>query len=330
MPALTTSVKDEICHVYPHNLSSMVAELSSMFRFAGGLHINGGIISLQAELTHLGATHHLAELVRKVYSVEAEIVAISNSMRQENMYLLRVVKDGERIAKRAGILDPRGRPIRGLAPQIVGGTKADAAAAWRGAFLARGSLLEPGRNAALEITCPSMEAAYAIGGLARRLDVSYRARESRGSIRVDIREGDGIAAMLARIGAHDAVLTWEDLRTEREVHGQANRLANFDDANMRRSADAAVVAVIRVKRAFDILGDDIPENLRQAGEFRIKYPDDSLNLLGERLTPPATKDAVAGRLRRLNTMADKRAAELGIATTMDAVDQHIGVSERTI
>lgn len=45
MPALTTSVKDEICHVYPHNLSSMVAELSSMFRFAGGLHINGGIIS---------------------------------------------------------------------------------------------------------------------------------------------------------------------------------------------------------------------------------------------------------------------------------------------
>lgn len=41
MPALTTSVKDEICSVYPANLSAMVAELSTMFRFAGGLQING-------------------------------------------------------------------------------------------------------------------------------------------------------------------------------------------------------------------------------------------------------------------------------------------------
>ncbi len=50
----------------------------------------------------------------------------------------------------------------------------------------------------------------------------------------------------------------------------------------------------------------------------MKYPEDSLNLLGERLNPPATKDAVAGRLRRLNTMADKRAAELGVPSTLDA------------
>ncbi|USR78651.1 DNA-binding protein WhiA [Arcanobacterium pinnipediorum] len=330
MPALTASVKDEICKVYPTTLSAMVAELSTMFRFAGGLQINGGVVSLQAEFTHPGAANHLFELVRKVYSIEPDVVAISNSMRHGNMYLVRIVKDGERVARRAGILDVRGRPVRGLAPQIVGGTKADAAAAWRGAFLARGTLLEPGRNAALEVTCPSMEAAYAIGGLARRLDVSYRARESRGAFRADIREGDAISTMLARMGANDAVLKWEELRTEREVHGQANRLANFDDANMRRSADAAIVAVIRVKRAFEILGDEIPENLRQAGEFRIKYPEDSLNLLGERLSPPATKDAVAGRLRRLNTMADKRAGELGIATTMDAVQEQTGVRDRTL
>ena len=52
----------------------------------------------------------------------------------------------------------------------------------------------------------------------------------------------------------------------------------------------------------------------------MKYPEDSLNLLGERLNPVATKDAVAGRLRRLNTMADKKAAELGIPNTVDAVN----------
>ena len=31
--------------------------------------------------------------------------------------------------------------------------------------------------------------------------------------------------------------------------------------------------------------------------------------------PPLTKDAVAGRIRRLLAMADKRASELGVPTT---------------
>lgn len=321
MSALTTSVKDELSLVDTTVASAMVAEVAAAFRFAGGIHINSGRVALQAELTHAGSARRLRDLVRQLYRVEAEIHAMSTAVRGTHHYIVRIGRDGERIARRIGLIDSYGRPVRGLPPAIVGGSKADAAAAWRGAFLARGALLEPGRNAALEVICPGLEAAYALGGMARRLDIPYRARESRGAHRVDIREGDGIAAMLNRMGAQDAVLRWEELRTEREVTGTANRLANFDDANMRRSADAAVVAVIRVKRAFEILGDEVPENLRQAGEFRIQYPDDSLNLLGERLSPPATKDAVAGRLRRLNTMADKKAADLGIPTTLDAVDE---------
>lgn len=321
MSALTTAVKDELTGVETTMASAMVAEVATVFRFAGGIHINSGRVALQAELTHAGSARRLRELVRVLYRIDSELHAVSTAMRGAHHYIVRIGRDGERISRRIGLIDTYGRPVRGLPPSIVGGSKADAAAAWRGAFLARGALLEPGRNAALEVICPGLEAAYALGGLARRLEIPYRARESRGAHRVDIREGDGIAAMLTRMGANDAVLRWEELRTEREVTGTANRLANFDDANMRRSADAAVVAVIRVKRAFEILGDDIPDNLREAGTFRMKHPEDSLNLLGERLDPPATKDAVAGRLRRLNTMADKKATELGIPTTLDAVDE---------
>lgn len=319
MPALTATLKDELAAVFPRLASSMIAEVSVMFRFAGGLQINDGVVTLQAELDHPGAARHMCELIKAVFSIDADLVVVKNSGRAGNTYVMRITKNGERVARRLGLLDTLGRPVRGLPTQIVGGSKADASAAWRGAFLARGSLMEPGRNAALEVTCPSLEAAYGIGGLARRLGSPYRAREARGAFRVDIREGDAISDMLSRMGSNDGVLLWEELRTEREVHGQANRLANFDDANMRRSADAAVVAVIRVKRAFEILGEDVPENLREVGQFRIQYPEDSLNMLGGRLNPPATKDAVAGRLRRLNTMADKRAAELGVPDTMDAV-----------
>jgi DNA-binding protein WhiA len=111
------------------------------------------------------------------------------------------------------------------------------------------------------------------------------------------------------------VLAWEERRVRREVRATANRLANFDDANMRRSARAAVAASARVERALEILGDDIPDHLRSAGLLRLEHRQASLEELGQFSDPPMTKDAIAGRIRRLLAMADKRAADLGIPDT---------------
>jgi cell division protein WhiA len=101
----------------------------------------------------------------------------------------------------------------------------------------------------------------------------------------------------------------------REVRATANRLANFDDANLRRSARAAVAAGARVERALEILGDDAPDHLTVAGRLRIQHRQASLEELGQLADPPLTKDAIAGRIRRLLAMADKRARDLGIPGT---------------
>ena len=155
----------------------------------------------------------------------------------------------------------------------------------------------------------------ALVGAARRLGLSAKAREVRGVDRVVIRDGDAIGAMLTHMGAFDSVLAWEERRMRREVRATANRLANFDDANMRRSARAAVAAGARVERALEILGDDIPDHLEVAGRLRLDHKQASLEELGALSVPPLTKDAIAGRIRRLLAMADKRAAELGIPDT---------------
>ena len=102
-------------------------------------------------------------------------------------------------------------------------------------------------------------------------------------------------------------------RSDGEARGKANRLANFDDANMRRSAKAAAEASEKVQHAFEVLGDNIPDNLRQAGQLRIDHVDKSLEELGKIAEPQITKDAIAGRTRRLLQLAEKtekaRAAE---------------------
>ena len=134
-----------------------------------------------------------------------------------------------------------------------------------------------------------------------------------------IRDGDAIGALLTRLGAHDSVLAWEERRVRREVRATANRLANFDDANLRRSARAAVASAARVARALELLGGDIPGHLTTAGRLRLEHRQASLEELGQLADPPLTKDAVAGRIRRLLAMADRKAEELGVPDTESAV-----------
>jgi cell division protein WhiA len=318
--SLTSAVKDELARLRVDKVSARKAEVAATLRFAGGLHIISGRIVVEAELDTGIAARRLRQTMQEVYGHSSDIIVVSGGgLRRGNRYVVRVVRDGESLARQTGLLDNRGRPVRGLPPQVVSAGVAEATAAWRGAFLAHGSLTEPGRSSSLEVTCPGPEAALALVGAARRMSVAAKAREVRGIDRVVIRDGDAISAMLTRMGAHDAVLVWEERRMRREVRGTANRLANFDDANLRRSARAAVAAGSRVERAFEILGDDVPEHLVQAGRLRLEHKQASLEELGQLSSPPLTKDAVAGRIRRLLAMADKRARELGIADTEAAL-----------
>jgi DNA-binding protein WhiA len=137
----------------------------------------------------------------------------------------------------------------------------------------------------------------------------------RGVDRVVIRDGEAIGALLTRLGAHESLLAWEERRMRREVRATANRLANFDDANLRRSARAAVAAGARAQRALEILGKEVPDHLKMAGTLRVEHRQASLEELGQLHEPALTKDAIAGRIRRLLAMADKRAEELGVPDT---------------
>ena len=314
--ALTADVKEELARAEVSKTSVRAAELASVLRFAGGLHIISGRIAIEAELDSPTIVRRVTRDLGELYGVRPDVSVISASgLRRTNQYLVRVLDGGETLARQTGLLDARRRPVRGLPNKLTTGSRDDVAAVWRGAFLAHGSLTDPGRSAALEITCPGNETAMALVGAAGRLGISAKAREVRGVHRVVIRDGEAISAMLAVMGATDTVRNWEELRQRREVRATANRLVNFDDANLRRSAQAAVAACARVERAMELLGDDIPEHLKYAGELRLAHRDASLDELGHHADPPMTKDAVAGRIRRLLAMADKRAAELGVPGT---------------
>lgn len=318
--SLTSDMKDELARSAVTSQSAMAAEVCAILRFSGGLHLVGGRILIEAELDSSVAVRRLRAFLSNLYNVESFVVVVSgSSLRRGKRYVVRVVHRADELARLSGLVDAAGRPVRGLPAALVAAGKDEAAAVWRGAFLARGSLLEPGRSSSLEITCPGPEVALAMVGLARKLGAVVRSKEVRGSDRVTARDSEAISALIRALGASHTHRSWEQRRERREARGSANRLANFDDANLRRSARAAVAAGARVERAFAILGDDVPEHLREAGELRIKFKQASLEELGKHTDPPLTKDAVAGRIRRLLAMADKVAHDRGIPDTESAL-----------
>ncbi len=322
--SLTDQVKDELTEVSVPRQSARAAEISAILRFAGELTISGDQMAYEVELDNQRIADRFVDGLEELFGVKVgtHVVGPATSQKKSRVQL-RIATGAKELTRRLGLITRSGHPVVGLPPQVISGSIADNEAAWRGAFLAQGALTEPGRSSTLEVLCPCQEAALALVGCARRLGIAAKTKETRGADRVVVRDGDAIGALLTRMGAQETRLTWEKKRVKREAHDTSKRLDNFDDANLRRSARAAVTAAARVERAMEILGDDVPEHLADAGRLRVQHREASLEELGRLADPPMTKDAVAGRIRRLLSMADKRAEELQIPDTNDSVTEDL-------
>ena len=315
--ALTADLKYELARLKPTAGELRLAELSVILRFTASVHVVNATMILEAEFDSSQLANRVKSELKDLFGIESKVdILHATGIRKASRHNLRVLKQTDLLIRQTGLYYPTGKPVRGIHSRFISDSAEVAAAVWRGALLAHGSLTDPGRSSSLEVSCPSNEAASSLVGLAKRLGISgAKSREVRGVHRVVIREGDEISLLLKLIGATSIQEKWDALRVKKEVRTSANRLANFDDANLRRSAQAAVAAGARVARALEILGPDIPAHLKYAGELRLQHKAASLDELGHLASPPMTKDAVAGRIRRLLAMADKLAEELGIPNT---------------
>jgi len=322
MAAMTGTVKDELSQLPPGRVCCRRAELCALLRFAGGLHLADGRVGVEAELDSGLAARRLRREIGELYGQPARVRMLPGAGPR---YLVWVERDGAVLARCTGLIDRAGRPVRGLPPQVVSGGSCDAAAAWRGAFLAHGSLSEPHGSSALEIAAPGPEAALALVGAARRLGVVAKSRQIRGVERVMVRDNDAIEALLNQLGASQGVLAWQARQQHRHVPATAtaSTIASFDSAKQRGSAYASAAAVTRVQAAMALLAGQVPEHLLAAGRLRLEHPQTTLEELAAFADPPMTKDTVAGRLRRLVSHADQYSTSMGPPLTQAATGHEL-------
>lgn len=108
MVALTSLVKDELSRVSVLKPCCRKAEVSTLLRFAGGLHLNNGHIMVEAELDTGAAARRLRKDISEIFGHSSELIVLAPSgLRKGNRYVVRVVKDGDSLARQTGLVDGR-------------------------------------------------------------------------------------------------------------------------------------------------------------------------------------------------------------------------------
>lgn len=330
---MVTDVKTELSRVRVASPALRRVEAATILRFAGELHTVDDQLIVTAELDTEDAAHRLHAMIRDLYDPRATLHAKPghtsytgpNARRYHaHCHEVAVHDDVDTFARRVGLIDRRGHRIRGLPPAIVAGDRDAMKAVWRGAFLASGELTQPGRPRALQVKAPASEAAVALAGAARRLGVTAKIREVRGAVLVVVSDNDAVAALLGAIGAQEAQAQWVTRCTRQRDARTGPAARGFREQNTQRTAAAAKAAAARVQRALDILGDDLPQELAEAGRLRLEYRAASLEELGRLAVPALSKDAIAGRIRRLLEKADRYAHAHGLPDTQSVVALQAG------
>ena len=123
--AMTAAVKDELSRVEVTKTCCRKAEVSSLLRFGGALHIVSGAIVVEVEVDAGATARRLRKDIFDIYGHDSEVSMVQASgIRKGTRYVVRVSQGGEALAKQTGIVDGSGRPVRGLPPAIVAGGSA--------------------------------------------------------------------------------------------------------------------------------------------------------------------------------------------------------------
>lgn len=176
----------------------------------------------------------------------------------------------------------------------------------RGAFLAGGSIANPEREYHLEFVVSDENFAASLMKFIGKYDLNVKVVHRKGSYVIYLKEGEQIVTLLSLIGAHAALCELENIRIQKDIRNNVNRMVNCDSANLQKTLDASTRQVEAIEYIRDHYGlENLPPLLCEVAKLRLDYREVSLQELGEMLDPPVGKSGVNHRLRRLYDFAQE-------------------------
>jgi len=283
------------------------SELSALIRMNGSVQLTGGRTVLDISTENAAIARRIYLLLKKMYQVHTELLVRKKMrLKKNNVYIVRVPLRVQEILNDLKIVSEGFHFTPGIDKELIKNNCCKRAYL-RGAFLAGGSVNNPeGSSYHLEIASMYEQHCHSLVQLANRFDLNARCIERKKGFIFYLKEGEKIIEFLSLIGAHQALLRFEDVRIMKDMRNSVNRIVNCETANLNKTIGAAVRQIDNIRLIEREMGlDNLPEKLREVAEIRLKHPDINLKEVGDLLRGNVSKSGVNHRLRKLDEIADK-------------------------
>lgn len=308
MASYATEVKNELARVQGESVCCRIAELAALLRMGGTLLIGGNKnLGLTFTTENAAVARKAFSLIKTGFSLAVEVVVKrGRRLKKMNTYQIKVAPaPGVReLLTAVGFWKEDG--IHMVRDSSSFRRSCCRRAYLRGAFLGGGSVNRPEGDYHMELVTDNYQFAQSLTKIMKYFELPVRLTERKQSYLAYLKDGDAIISFLRLIGAHNALLSFENVRVVKDVRNQVNRLVNCETANLQKTVEAAVRQVACIRYLDEAVGlEKLPAHLKEAARLRLENPEAPLSELVELSGGQLSRSGLNHRLRRLEILAEK-------------------------
>lgn len=309
--SFTSQVKEELTQNEYTSLERLRALLAAYIRINGSLVIRNKATRLTLKSENAKISKFLYTTINEIYDAHAKLkMTTKNNLRKHTVYSIEIDEASDTILEDLEVSFLEGKISKNIVrnDDTISGYLA-------GAFLAAGSVNSPETsNYHLEISLNSENYAKWLSKLFARYknsNIEPKIIKRRDNYVIYFKKSDQISNFLIIIGAVSSCLEFEDVRANRDLINNANRLENMDTANMKKMLETGLRQIKEIELIDKKLGiKNIPnEKAKLLCRLRKENESASLldlaNLMGEELDKPITKSNINHLFRYLHELYER-------------------------
>ncbi|NLY44949.1 MAG: DNA-binding protein WhiA [Tissierella sp.] len=311
--SFSSTTKNELARMPIEDNCCRLSELAALVRMCGTIQISGrSNINIKFTTENAAIARRLFTFLKEMYEGDIEVMVRRNKQLKKNNNYLVVIKDKD-ISKKflldvGFINDEDNINIFNVKYQVnkqILDSRCCKRSYIRGAFLGGGSISNPEKAYHLEFVTNNQEHGLDLSDIINSFGLNSKIVLRKENYVVYLKEGEQIVDLLNVMGAHQALLKFEDIRVLKDVRNNINRLVNCETANLSKTIDASMRQIEQIERIKKFMGlEKLPPKLRDIAEVRLSNPDATLKEIGEMLDPPVGKSGVNHRFRKIEEIAE--------------------------
>ena len=270
-------------------------ELSALFKTSGNITISNGKLAINFRSENSKIAQKVYRKIHALYDIKPNTsIYKSMKLKKNNVYCISIKEKVSFILEDLDIIE-----LHNL--KNISRSERRIKSFLSGCFLGSGSVNDPKKtNYHLELSFVDEIFANEVARLIEKLSMNPKVIKRRNQYIVYLKRAQEIADFLAKIGAVNCYLSFEDYRMTRDYYNIDNRIANCDIANSVRTNVAALSQLDDIETINKYLGiGRLESDLYILSSLRLENPEDSLRELAEKFNEKTNKNYTKSGINHL-------------------------------